>query len=141
MLAALLVILWHGDREIDALDFVLSEFHLGATYHAVIQRRLWRRLPVDVLVVPLVIVVVTYALWLSGQASLADYRSPCMPPSGIEAGRALASAAFISAPSAARFRACMNACSAAPSICRWRRARLPTLIWPRQNMKDNPIFA
>ena len=70
LLAAMLVILWHGDSEIDALDLVLSELHLGATYHAVIQRRLWRRLPVDVLLVPLVIVIVTYALWLSGHAML-----------------------------------------------------------------------
>ena len=70
LLAAVLVILWHGDREIDAFDLFLSEFHLGATYHAVVQRRLWRRLPVDVMVVPLAIVVVTYALSLSGEAIL-----------------------------------------------------------------------
>jgi hypothetical protein len=68
--AAILVILWHGDREIDALDFVLSELHLGATYQAVIRRRLWRRLPVDVLVVPLVILAITYALSMSGQTVL-----------------------------------------------------------------------
>ena len=68
--AAVLVVLWHGDREIDALDFVLSELHLGATYQAVIRRRLWQRLPVDVLVVPLVILAITYALSMSGQAVL-----------------------------------------------------------------------
>jgi hypothetical protein len=68
--AAVLVVLWHGDREIDALDFVLSELHLGATYQAVIRRRLWQRLPVDVLVVPLVILAVTYALSMSGQTVL-----------------------------------------------------------------------
>jgi hypothetical protein len=68
--AAVLVVHWHGDREIDALDFVLSELHLGATYQAVIRRRLWQRLPVDVLVVPLVILAVTYALSTSGQAVL-----------------------------------------------------------------------
>jgi hypothetical protein len=68
--AAVLVVLWHGDREIDALDFVLSELHLGATYHAVIRRRLWNCLPVDVLVVPLVILAVTYALSMSGHAVL-----------------------------------------------------------------------
>ena len=70
LLAAILMILWHGDREIDAFDFVLSEFHLGATYHAVMQRRLWRRMPIDVLLVPSVIVIFTYALSLSGQAIL-----------------------------------------------------------------------
>jgi len=70
LIAAALVIFWHGDREIDALDFVLSEFHLGSTYHAVLQRRLWRRLPFDVLLVPLVIVAITYALSLNGQTIL-----------------------------------------------------------------------
>ena len=70
LLAAVLVIFWHGDREIDAFDLVLSEFHLGATYHAVMERRLWRRLPIDVLLVPLIIILVTYALSLSGQPIL-----------------------------------------------------------------------
>jgi hypothetical protein len=70
LLAAILLIFLRGDREIDALDFVLSEAHLGATYEAVIRRRLWRRLPVDVVVVPLVILAITYALAMSGQAML-----------------------------------------------------------------------
>jgi len=70
LLAAVLLILCHGDRELDGMDFVLSEFHLGATYDAVIRRRLWRRLPVDVLVAPLVILALTYALTMSGQIML-----------------------------------------------------------------------
>lgn len=70
LLAAVLVIFWHGDRELDALDLVLSEFHLGATYDAVIRRRLWRRRRVDVLLVPLVILALTYALSISGQTIL-----------------------------------------------------------------------
>ena len=70
LLAAIAVILLHGDREIDALDLVLSELHLGATYHAVIQRRLWRRLPIDVLLVPLMIMIVSYGLALSSQSTL-----------------------------------------------------------------------
>lgn len=70
LVAAILLIFLHGDREIDALDFVLSEFHLGATYQAIIQRRLWRRRPVDVLVVPLAILAITYALSMSGQTIL-----------------------------------------------------------------------
>jgi len=70
LVAAILLIFLHGDREIDAMDFVLSEFHLGATYDAVIRRRLWRRLPVDVLLVPLVILTITYALSMSGQTIL-----------------------------------------------------------------------
>ena len=70
LLAAVLVILWHGDRELDALDFVLSEFHLGATYHAIIRRRLWRHRQVDVLLVPLVVLALTYALSMTGQTML-----------------------------------------------------------------------
>ena len=70
MAVAVVVVHWHGDREIDAIDFVLSELHLGATYHAVIRRRLWHHLPIDVLVVPLVILALTYALSMSGQAVL-----------------------------------------------------------------------
>ena len=70
MLAAVLVILCRGDRELDGLDFVLSEFHLGATYGAIMQRRLWRHRQMDVLVVPLAILALTYALTMSGQTIL-----------------------------------------------------------------------
>jgi len=70
LLAAVLLIFFHGDREIDALDFVLSEFHLGATYDAIIRRRLWRHRHNDVLLIPLAILVLTYALSMSGQAIL-----------------------------------------------------------------------
>ena len=70
LLAAVLVILWHGDRELDALDFVLSEFHLGATYGAIIRRRLWRHRQVDVLLIPLVILALTYAFSMTGQTIL-----------------------------------------------------------------------
>ena len=66
----MLVVLWHGDRELDGLDLVLSEFHLGATYDAVVRRRLWRQRQVDVLVVPLIILAFTYVFWHSGQAML-----------------------------------------------------------------------
>ena len=37
LIAAVLVILCRGDRELDGLDLVLSEFHLGATYGAIMQ--------------------------------------------------------------------------------------------------------
>ncbi|MGE5303508.1 MAG: hypothetical protein ACM3TN_09290 [Alphaproteobacteria bacterium] len=67
LLAAVLLILWHGDREIDAMDFVLSEFHLGATYDAIIRRRLWRSRQSDVVLIPLVILALTYALSMNGQ--------------------------------------------------------------------------
>jgi hypothetical protein len=70
LLAAVLVILWHGDRELDGMDFVLSEFHLGATYDAIVRRRLWRHRQVDALVAPLVILALTYALSMTGQAML-----------------------------------------------------------------------
>ena len=61
-----LVLLWHGDRELDAADLLLSELHLGATYDAIVRRRLWRTMPLDVLAVPLALVVATYALVLNG---------------------------------------------------------------------------
>ena len=70
LLAALVLILLWGDRELDWLDLVLSELHLGATYDAIIRRRLWRRLPADVLLVPLVILLVTYVLMTTGQSLL-----------------------------------------------------------------------
>jgi hypothetical protein len=66
LIAMGLVLLWHGDRELDAADLLLSELHLGATYQAIVRRRLWRRMPLDVLAMPLAIVVATYTLVLSG---------------------------------------------------------------------------
>jgi len=70
LIAAALVILWHGDRELDVVDLVLSEFHLGATYNAIVRRRLWRHRQVDVLLVPLAILALTYAFSMSGQTIL-----------------------------------------------------------------------
>ena len=70
LLAAILLILLRGDRELDAIDFVLSEFHLGATYDAILRRRLWHHRQFDVLLIPLVILVLTYALSLGGQTIL-----------------------------------------------------------------------
>ena len=70
LLAAVLLIHWHGDREIDAVDFVLSEFHLGATYDAIARRRLWRARRIDILLVPLLILSLTYCLSVSGHAIL-----------------------------------------------------------------------
>jgi hypothetical protein len=61
-----LVLLWHGDRELDTADLLLSELHLGATYDAIVRRRLWRTMPLDVLLVPLALVGATYALVLHG---------------------------------------------------------------------------
>ena len=61
-----LVLLWHGDRELDTADLLLSELHLGATYDAIVRRRLWRTMPLEVLLVPLALVAATYALVLNG---------------------------------------------------------------------------
>jgi hypothetical protein len=61
-----LVLLWHGDRELDAADVLLSELHLGATYAVIVRRQLWRRMPLDVLAVPLAILIGTYAFALTG---------------------------------------------------------------------------
>jgi hypothetical protein len=68
LLAPLLLIALRGDRELLALDFVLSELHLGATYGTVVRRRLWRDRPVGVLGVPIVILVATYVLSTGGHA-------------------------------------------------------------------------
>jgi hypothetical protein len=77
LLAALALIVFWGDRELDWIDLVFSELHLGATYGAIIGRRLWRRLPADVLVVPLAILAATYVLAINNQwvllASIAMY--------------------------------------------------------------------
>lgn len=70
LLAAIFLIFLRGDRELDALDFVLSEFHLGATYDAVIRRRLWRHRRADVVLIPLGILALTYALSLDGKTVL-----------------------------------------------------------------------
>jgi hypothetical protein len=70
LLAAILLILLRGDRELDAIDFVLSELHLGATYDAILRRRLWHHRQFDVLLIPLVILVLTYAFSLGGQTIL-----------------------------------------------------------------------
>ena len=70
LLAAIFLIFLRGDRELDALDFVLSEFHLGATYDAVIRRRLWRHRRADVVLIPLGILALTYALSLDGRTVL-----------------------------------------------------------------------
>jgi hypothetical protein len=70
LLAAILLIFVRGDRELDAFDFVLSEFHVGATYDAVIRRRLWRHRKTDVVLIPLAILTLTYALAIGGQMVL-----------------------------------------------------------------------
>jgi hypothetical protein len=70
LLSALVLILLWGDRELDWLDLVFSELHLGATYDAIMRRRLWRRMPADVLFVPLVILAATYLLTASNQSAL-----------------------------------------------------------------------
>jgi len=70
LIAAILVIYWHGDREIDALDFVFSEFHLGATYDAIIRRRLWHRRRIDILLIPSLILLLTYWFSINSQAVL-----------------------------------------------------------------------
>jgi len=70
LIATILVIYWHGDREIDALDFVLSEFHLGATYDAIIRRRLWHRRRIGILLIPSLILLLTYWFSINSQAVL-----------------------------------------------------------------------
>ena len=69
LLAMAVVLQWHGNRELDTTDLLLSELHLGATYDALVRGRLWRRMPFDVVVVPLAIVMATYAVMLGGHAT------------------------------------------------------------------------
>jgi hypothetical protein len=66
LVAMALVLQWHGDRELDTADLLLSELHLGATYDAIVRGRLWRRIPFDVVFVPVAILVLTYALMFGG---------------------------------------------------------------------------
>ena len=70
LLAFVAMIFLRGDRELDALDLVLSEFHLGATYYVVLRRQLWRSRRVDVLTIPLLILALTYALSIAGETLL-----------------------------------------------------------------------
>ena len=66
LVAMVIVLQWHGDRELDTADLLLSELHLGATYDAIVRGRIWRRMPFDVIAVPLVIIALTYALMFGG---------------------------------------------------------------------------
>jgi len=66
LVAMVIVLQWHGDRELDTADLLLSELHLGATYDAIVRGRIWRRMPFDVIAAPLAIVALTYALMLGG---------------------------------------------------------------------------
>ena len=65
-----ITLLLFGDRQLSAADLLLSELHLGATYDAVWRRRLWRRMPFDVLVVPLAILAAAYALAMTDRPLL-----------------------------------------------------------------------
>jgi len=68
LLAIGLVLQWHGDRELQTADLLLAELHLGATYDAVVRRRLWRHMPLQVIAVPIAITAVTYWLMLADRA-------------------------------------------------------------------------
>lgn len=70
LLLIALALVWHGNRELAMADLLLAELHLGATYDAIARRRLWRRMPVTVFVVPLAIVAATYAVSLQGHPVL-----------------------------------------------------------------------
>jgi hypothetical protein len=66
LLAVVVILQWHGDRELDTADLLLSELHLGATYDAIVRGRVWRRMPFDVIAMPIAIVALTCALMLGG---------------------------------------------------------------------------
>jgi multisubunit Na+/H+ antiporter MnhB subunit len=66
LLVVALVLLWHGDHALGIADLLLAELHLGATYDVIARRRLWRRMPVDVIGAPMVIVAASYAVAARG---------------------------------------------------------------------------
>lgn len=72
-----LVLQWHGDRELSAAA-LLGELHLGATYDAIARRRLWHRMPLDVLAIPLAILAATYLLMLNGASPLVTTAVLCL---------------------------------------------------------------
>ena len=55
-----------GDSELSTADILLGELHLGATYGAIMGSRLWRRMQIEVIVVPFGILAATYALMYGG---------------------------------------------------------------------------
>ena len=66
LVVLVLVLYWCGDRELSTADLLLGELHLGATYAAVARGKLWRRMPLEIVVVPLGILAATYALTYGG---------------------------------------------------------------------------
>jgi hypothetical protein len=70
LLLVALALVWHGDRELGIADLLLAELHLGATYDAIARRGLWRRMPVQIFGVPLVILAAAYAVTLRGWSVL-----------------------------------------------------------------------
>ena len=73
-----LVLQWRGDRELSVADLLLSELHLGATYDAIARRRLWHRMPLDVLAIPLAILAATYLLMVNGASPLVTTTVLCL---------------------------------------------------------------
>lgn len=70
LVAIALVLHWHGDRELQAADLLLAELHLGATYDAVVRRRLWQHMPFEVIAVPLAITAAAYGLMFADRSDL-----------------------------------------------------------------------
>ncbi|HZM46731.1 MAG TPA: hypothetical protein VFC14_18005, partial [Burkholderiales bacterium] len=66
IVALVLLLYWCGEWQLGTADILLAELHLGATYDAVARGRLWRHMPVEVVVVPLGILGITYALMYGG---------------------------------------------------------------------------
>ena len=70
LVALALVLHYCGDAQLSMADIVLGELHLGATYGALGRGRLWRRMPIEVVAVPVCILAATYALTFGGQLML-----------------------------------------------------------------------
>ncbi len=70
LLVLLAILHWYGNRQLDFADLLLAELHLGATYDAIVRRRLWQKMPWDVVVIPFAIIALTYLFALTGNRIL-----------------------------------------------------------------------
>ena len=133
-----LVLLLLGDRQLSAADLLLSELHLGATYDAVWRRRLWRRMPFDVLVVPLAILAATYALAMTDRPAAPPHLPSSTWAPGIEAARTSGSPATTRGAREGRRPPGTAGSSRRPSTCRWRRPS-PTSRAPRRRSRGRAV--
>jgi len=133
LIALALVLHWHGDRELQAADLLLAELHLGATYDAVVRRRLWQHMPFEVIAVPLAITAAAYGLMFADRSDLVTTAVLYLAV-WHRARQNLGIARSTRCTWAGRCRPGTDVCSAPPSTSRWPSAR-PTSPARRRSMK------